>query len=867
MTVDTEQSAIIFTGIIDGVACNVPFPVQDETELKVRYGGLDDLATLNVDYSVTLDAPDYETAVVTPLTGFAALSEGTISVRREVPYTQPTDIPTLASLATARVEQLFDRLTFTCQQLRDQLAYALKFPTTDAESTFSLLPAASVRALKYLGFNIAGEPIAIAAPGGGEIVETVIYSVTSLNAVAALGVRPAVVSVAGTTGGFFDWNAASTQTADGVLVINPPVGDAGRYVRRFTGSPKAAWWGVIKSPTNSRVALQTAMDAAVAAGYASLEIDVDGPVVVSGGVLVKPPALTLHGVPGGRTELVSCTMTCTGTAGVEVALAAPYLAGVSTLVFDATGFSVGSVIQIQSCINSKSVGAGVLQSGPTDGEFAFIGEFAQIDSISGTTVGLKGRTRYPYSDTPTGDSGARTASTVRLVTPATGHINDIKFTGRHTNGDPVLDVTYAYDVNFDGCTFYGEGDAGPHINLNKCWKVTGENWKMKRWGYIRLLAAFGGALGANWNSLKMIGCQDVAFSKGEIDGSYQGWDPTYAAGATEGAWSSSCKLYDTVIRNCMDGIAPHDGTIDCEAKRLDIGGCNRGVRIRGLKFNLKNCKLDGRGASSTVGVWLMDGYCHGFDVSENDITGFFSGIRLEYDGNEIPAVPMNGRIGPNTLIEQTSIGVYVMANAASAQIGAVSIAPQVILKPGVRGIYIDQYANGVHIQGKSTVLGPFTGAGRACIEFAANVTNITIDGVVSVNAGVSIATVRGGGNTNQITDAVTYPSGNPEAKMSIGACEIVGDSAGLSSLCTTEAAYNMVGVQRHGVSVDRGRSVTRRYSGTGNIIEAQETDESVLFGVSYEGKLTGDTPDAVKTAVAAAADVAALKTALAGLFA
>lgn len=164
MTVETEVSSAVFTGIVDGVPLNIDFPVQATTELKVRYGILDTLAVAGVHYTVALVPPDYLTATVTPIVGFAATSGGTVSVRREVPYTQPTDIPTLTTLANARLEQMFDRVVFICQQLRDALTYSLKFPTTDVAANIASLPPAVDRALKYLAFDAQGKPIAAVAP-------------------------------------------------------------------------------------------------------------------------------------------------------------------------------------------------------------------------------------------------------------------------------------------------------------------------------------------------------------------------------------------------------------------------------------------------------------------------------------------------------------------------------------------------------------------------------------------------------------------------------------------------------------------------------------------------------------------------------
>jgi hypothetical protein len=233
MTVETEQSAIVFTGIVDGVALNVPFPVQATTELKVRYGVADTLATLGVHYTVALVPPDYLTATVTPMTGFAATSGGTVSVRREVPYTQPTDIPTLVTLASSRLEQMFDRIVFIAQQLRDALVYSLKFPTTDQAAAIGLLPTSTDRASKYLGFDSAGKPIAVAAAAGTTVMTAFgvawVALVDIMSAALYLGVPDVNVKWFGAKGdGIADdlvaWNACVAYCQANHRVMRVPAG-------------------------------------------------------------------------------------------------------------------------------------------------------------------------------------------------------------------------------------------------------------------------------------------------------------------------------------------------------------------------------------------------------------------------------------------------------------------------------------------------------------------------------------------------------------------------------------------------------------------------------------------------------------------
>lgn len=163
MTVETEVSSKTFIGIIDGVALNIDFPIQADTELQVSYGA-NVLLVEGVHYTVALVPPNYLTATVTPLPGMAALTGGTVAVQRVIPYLQPTDIPTLATLASSRLEQMLDRACFMAQQLRDKLVRTVQYPATDTPTALSVLPAAADRALKYLAFDALGNPVASAAP-------------------------------------------------------------------------------------------------------------------------------------------------------------------------------------------------------------------------------------------------------------------------------------------------------------------------------------------------------------------------------------------------------------------------------------------------------------------------------------------------------------------------------------------------------------------------------------------------------------------------------------------------------------------------------------------------------------------------------
>lgn len=199
MTVTTEQSNVVFTGVIGGVALNLPFPVQQAADVIVRYGSANTVANNGVDYTVTLSPPTYASAQITPTAALAAACAGTLSVRRELLLQQPTAIPSVNTLQTAKIEQLLDRLTMMAQQLKLNLGYALQYPDVDDPAFFGRMPLKADRISKYFAWDAAGRPIAAASTAPvGPAMTAFGVSITQAMDVAAFNV---IVGALLTSGG------------------------------------------------------------------------------------------------------------------------------------------------------------------------------------------------------------------------------------------------------------------------------------------------------------------------------------------------------------------------------------------------------------------------------------------------------------------------------------------------------------------------------------------------------------------------------------------------------------------------------------------------------------------------------------------
>jgi hypothetical protein len=166
-----------------GNGSRVDFPygerVLEESHLRVRL-----ISTANPsgvetsDYTVAgvgNDAGVTITMNTAPATGITVSIDEVIPAVQEYPFEEGTKVP------ISVFETGFDKLTKMISALKGSLtsltSRALQFPEVDSSSISSLLPAASVRASKALGFNASGEPEVIekstvAASDAGSITYT-----------------------------------------------------------------------------------------------------------------------------------------------------------------------------------------------------------------------------------------------------------------------------------------------------------------------------------------------------------------------------------------------------------------------------------------------------------------------------------------------------------------------------------------------------------------------------------------------------------------------------------------------------------------------------------------------------------------------
>lgn len=134
------------------------FSVFDDTDVVVAIVDPDTLEVLDepelgVDYTVTLNT---STAGGTVVFGTAPADEQLVSIRRNIPTTQGTDIPSGGLFRESQIENAFDKAILLIQQLEESISRALlQNPYTTALDLELPAPEAG----RFLGWNTAADAL------------------------------------------------------------------------------------------------------------------------------------------------------------------------------------------------------------------------------------------------------------------------------------------------------------------------------------------------------------------------------------------------------------------------------------------------------------------------------------------------------------------------------------------------------------------------------------------------------------------------------------------------------------------------------------------------------------------------------------
>lgn len=197
MTVSTTQRKTTYTGTGANTALNTVFPFvgADDLEVvsRVTATGVETTLTSGVHYNVT--GGDYATGTVTPIDGATDFpTTVTWTLKRVTDRTQATDYQENEDFPAESHEKALDKLTYLQQETAEDVDRALKIPVGESGTTTEL-PNVVDRASKSLGFDVSGNPVALAGTVSGDVtvssfMETLLDDTTAAAGLTTLGALP-----------------------------------------------------------------------------------------------------------------------------------------------------------------------------------------------------------------------------------------------------------------------------------------------------------------------------------------------------------------------------------------------------------------------------------------------------------------------------------------------------------------------------------------------------------------------------------------------------------------------------------------------------------------------------------------------------
>ncbi|KYK44553.1 hypothetical protein A1D31_14245 [Bradyrhizobium liaoningense] len=166
MTVASETNRSgPYTGNGVTTSFDYDFRILDAEHIRVirAQGSIETQLTLNVDYTVSGVGDDGGGSIATTV---APSALQTITMLRDVPFTQEIDLENQGPYFAETMEGALDLATMRDQQLSERLGRTISFPDSDPISGGMLAPVAT-RKNKVLGFGTNGELIYVSGPGGG----------------------------------------------------------------------------------------------------------------------------------------------------------------------------------------------------------------------------------------------------------------------------------------------------------------------------------------------------------------------------------------------------------------------------------------------------------------------------------------------------------------------------------------------------------------------------------------------------------------------------------------------------------------------------------------------------------------------------
>ena len=341
------------------------FEILAQTDVAVFKD--DTLLTLTTDYTVVINANGTGTITLTVVpTGATQIAiVGARAIERI------SDFTTGGDFFANTVNQELDSITIFAQQNAEAVARALQAPQTDPTTIDMTLPRASVRADKYLSFDVDGNPVA--AEGRTEVAgvfairdEIVAVAAIDTDVVTVAGIDANVTTVAGI--------AANVTTVAGisasVTAVAADATDIGTVAANLAGADTIGTVAAIDADITAVAAIDT--DVTAVAGDA---VDIG---VVAGQITPTNNISTVAGVAADVATVagISAAVTTVAADGTDIGV----VAGISANVTTVAGISANVTAVAGISANVTAVAADATDIGTVATNIANVNAVAAIDS-------------------------------------------------------------------------------------------------------------------------------------------------------------------------------------------------------------------------------------------------------------------------------------------------------------------------------------------------------------------------------------------------------------------------------------------------------------------------------------------------------
>jgi hypothetical protein len=530
------------------------------------------------------------------------------------------------------------------------------------------------------------------------------------------------------------------------------------------------------SAATNVAALNTLITAVNALGGGTIVVP-DGDYDCDSGAIVLKSNVHIHFAP--NAVLDNPYFTATGTVGSEIVFDAPADRGASTIELDTATLDNGDWLRIASIVHAFSADAAEWQLGHQENYHNYLAEFVRVaDASDPAEATLLNSTIFPYSNTPGADTDAGFANQVSVALKVT-FVENVRVKGLRTRGKQALPLgpvhlTYCRDVVFEDCELIADEDESTILfRLTHCLDCHARGGRIvgRRTNIPGTSAA---------NPVLFETCQGCTLNDVTIEGGFQGLDITWVAsapinrgGPSIACGAINCRAYGTNT----DGFTSHDGNYANFFRGCTVFGSHFGIRIRSRADEISNCLVIGGGGDvSDAGLYVYQGAAVDCNVHDNIVQGTRRGLMFDLRSSLFASdyfdlfelIGNNAHIHNNKIYDCASHGILVEL----ADTTAVSVGPRLINnevhRPGADGdgIRVRAYNNGTIIKGLYVYGLQGT---NAAIRYEANIKRLHIDDVHCYGGAVGAPAISGPSAATFLTDATTFPAGEAEAFLHIGA--------------------------------------------------------------------------------------------------